>query len=104
MIYKIFRIFFITRIAFNNTFFYLTFDRRLRTRAKKHLNLGSLVKNKIKEHIIKYNSCSKKDMDSLMNYFVVIKKCLSDYDCTIHEALLIKKNKPKLNKLPLFLN
>ena len=30
--------------------------------------------------------------------FVVIKKCLSDYDCKIHEALLFKKHQPKLNK------
>ena len=32
-----------------------------------------------------------------MHYFVTIKKCLSDYDCKIHEALLIKKYQPKLN-------
>ena len=37
-------------------------------------------------------------MDSLMNRFAVIKKCLSDYDCKIHEALLIKKYQPKFNK------
>ena len=33
-----------------------------------------------------------------MNHFAVIKKCLSDYDCKIHEALLIKKHQPKLIK------
>ena len=67
-------------------------------RAKEHLNLGSSVKSKIKEHIIECNFCNKKDTDSLMYHFVVIKKCSSDYDCKIHEALLIKKHQPKLNK------
>ena len=68
------------------------------TRAKEHLNLGSSVKSKIKDHIIECNLCNKKDMDSLMHRFSVIKKCSSDYDCKIHEALLIKKHQPKLNK------
>ena len=43
-------------------------------------------------------NCTKKDTDSLMHHFVVIKKCLSDYECKIYEALLIKKHQPKLNK------
>ena len=30
------------------------------TRAKEHLNLGSLVKSKVKEHIIHCNYCNKK--------------------------------------------
>ena len=37
-------------------------------------------------------------MDGLIHRFSVIKKCSSDYDCKIHEALLIKKHQPKLNK------
>ena len=65
---------------------------------KKHLNLGSLLKSKIKEPIIECNFCNKKDTDSLMHHFVVIKKCSSDYDRKIHESLLIKKHQPKLNK------
>ena len=68
------------------------------TRAKERLNLGSSVKSKMKEHIIEFNFCNKRDTDSLMYRFVVIKKCLSDYDCKIHEALLFKKHQPKLNK------
>ena len=54
---------------------------------KKNLNLGSLVKSKIKKHIIERNSCNKKVTDNLMNHFVVVKKCLSNYDCKIHKAL-----------------
>ena len=74
-------------------------------RAKEHLNLGSSVKSKIKHLIIECNLCNKKDMDSLINRFSLIHrfsvlvKCSSDYDCKIHEALLIKKHQPKLNKL-----
>ena len=41
---------------------------------------------------------NKKDTDSLINHSAVTKKCLSDYECKIHEALLIKKHQPKLNK------
>ena len=37
-------------------------------------------------------------MDSLIHRFNVIIKCSLDYDCKIHEALLIKKHQPKLNK------
>ena len=70
----------------------------LLTRAKENLNLGSSVKSKLKEHISECNLCNKKDTDSLIHCFIVIKKCLSDYDCRIHEALIIKKHQPKLNK------
>ena len=72
--------------------------RHVITRAKEHLNLCSSVKSKIKHHIIECNLCNKKDMDSLINRFSVIKKSSSDYDCKIHEALIIKKYQPKLNK------
>ena len=63
--------------------------RHVVTRAKGNLNLGSSVKSKIKEHIIECNLCNKKD---------VIKKCSSDYNCKIYEALLIKKYQSKLNE------
>ena len=68
--------------------------RHVVTTAKEHLNLDSSVKSKIKEHIIKCNLRNKKDTDS----FIAIKECLSDCDCKIYEALLIKKHQPKLNK------
>ena len=61
-------------------------------RAKEHLNLGSSVKSKIKKYIIECNSCNKK------NHFVVIKKCISNYDYKIYKALLIKKHQLKINK------
>ena len=66
------------------------------TRAKEYLNSGSSVKSKIKEHIIEFNLGN--NTDSLIYHFLVIKKCSSDYDYKIHEALLIKKHQLKLNK------
>ena len=71
--------------------------RHVVIRTTQHLNLGSSLKSKIKEHILERNLCNKKDRDSLMHRFVVIKKCSLDYDCKIHEALT-KKHQPKLNK------
>ena len=67
------------------------------TRTKEHLNLGSSVKSKIKEHISECILCNKKDTDSFRHRFSVIKKYSSDYDCKIRKALLIKKHEPKLN-------
>ena len=49
--------------------------RHVVTRAKEHLKLGSSVKSKIKEHIIECNLCNKKNMDSLIHRFIIIKKC-----------------------------
>ena len=60
------------------------------TRAKEHLNLGSSIKSKIKEHISECNLCNKKDTDSLTRRFIVIKKCSSDNNCRIYKALIIK--------------
>ena len=40
----------------------------------------------------------KKDQDSLIDHFAAIRKCLSDYGCKIHKALLIKKYPQKLIK------
>ena len=57
--------------------------RHVVTRAKEHLNLGSSVKSKIKEHIIEYNLYNKKDLDSLIHRFSIVKKCSSDYCKTV---------------------
>ena len=54
--------------------------RHVVTRAKEHLNLGSSIKSKIKDHIIECNLCNKKVMDSLIHRFSVTKKCSSNYD------------------------
>ena len=35
--------------------------------------------------------------DSISKNFTVLRKCLSKFDCLIHEMLLIKQLKPSLN-------
>ena len=70
-------------------------SRHLSTRAKEHLNLADKRKSAIKDHLYSCDICSNNlDMDS----FTVLKKCNSEYETKIHEALLIKKQGPKLNK------
>ena len=69
--------------------------RHLSTRAKEHLNLADRRKSAIKDHLYSCDICSNNlDMDS----FTILKKCNSEYETKIHEALLIKKRGPKLNK------
>ena len=71
-------------------------SRHLSTRAKEHLNLADSQKSAIKDHLLySCDICSNNlDMDS----FTILKKCNSEYETKIHEALLIKKRGPKLNK------
>ena len=70
-------------------------SRHLSTRAKEHLNLADSRKSAIKDHLYSCDICSNNlDMDS----FTILKKCNSEYKTKIHEAPLIKKRGPKLNK------
>ena len=70
-------------------------SRHLSTRAKEHLNLADSRKSAIKDHLYSCDICSNNlDMDS----FTILKKCNSEYETKIHEALLIKKRGPKFNK------
>ena len=53
-------------------------------------------KSEIKSHIYKCPSCHKQFLS--IDNFKVLKKCKSSYETRIHEALRIKKLRPKLNK------
>ena len=71
--------------------------RHLITRAKEHLALNSVSrKSAVKDHILNCENCL--NLDHVLSPFSIIKKCNSEYDTKIHEALLIKKYKPKLNR------
>ena len=71
--------------------------RHLVTRAKEHWSLNSITrKSAVKEHILDCNNCVKSD--DILKPFSILRRCSSDYDAEIHEALLIKKYKPKLNR------
>ena len=73
-------------------------SRHLGTRVKEHLNFSSKQKSSIKDRIqsCKCNICSKTKIG--LDSFKTIRKCRSDYDAKIHEALLIKKHSPSLNR------
>ena len=50
----------------------------------------------IKQHILSCTICFNVRHD--LNSFEVLKQCKSDFQAKIHEALLIKKHRPSLNK------
>ena len=71
-------------------------SRRLITRVREHLNFNSLQDNANKGHILLYKKCFNNRFNE--NNFVIIRKCRSEFCSEIHEALLIKKLSPKLNR------
>ena len=70
--------------------------RRLITRVWKHLDFNSIQRLEIKDHILFCGICS--DLHHGVKLFTVIKKCQSEFHTKIHEALLIKKDTPKLTR------
>ena len=54
------------------------------------------MKSAIKDHIYNCTSCSTNKQP--LKSFTILKYCHNDYDTKIHEALLIKRYKPELNK------
>ena len=68
----------------------------LSTRVGEHLGFHLKTESSVKEHIMSYDSCSNIKFN--VNSFKIIKKCNSNFETKIHEALLIKKHKPKLNR------
>ena len=73
-----------------------TSARHLSIRAGKHLNISRSSKSAIKEHIRKCSSCETQSNN--MKQFEIIRKCQTSYEAKIHEALVIKRNNPVLNK------
>ena len=71
-------------------------SRHLITRVREHLNFKSLQDSAVKDHILSCEKCSNNRSDE--NNFVIIRKCKSEFCSKIHEALLIKKLSPKLNR------
>ena len=72
-------------------------SQHLGTRAWEHLNLADInTKSAIKDHLHDSDKCSS--MKHSVESFKILKKCVTEYDTKIQEALLIKKLNPKLNK------
>ena len=70
--------------------------RHLSTRLGEHLGFQLKTESSVKEHIMSCDICSNSKFN--VNSFKIIKKCNSNFETKIHEALLIKKHNPKLNR------
>ena len=73
-----------------------TSARHLNIRAGEHLNVSRSGKSAIKEHIRKCSLC--KTQPNNMKEFKIIRKCQTTNEAKIHEALVIKRSNPGLNK------
>ena len=73
-------------------FVYLTMKHLLQI----SLDVNSIQRSAIKDHILSCDICS--DVQHGIKSFTVIKKRQSKFHTKIHEALLIKKDTPKLNR------
>ena len=72
--------------------------RLLITRAKEHISDCKSNKSVIKNHILNCNNCLDEDPKFQVDQFSIMRKCNSAYEAKIHEALLIKKQNPTINK------
>ena len=79
----------------NNTYIGMS-SRHIGTRIREHLNFNSLANSSIKDHIMACTHSS--NIKSGLNSFSIIRQCRSEFHTKIHEALLIKKHRPLLNK------
>ena len=79
-----------------NVTYMSTSARHLSLRAGEHLNVSRSGKSAIREHIRKCSSC--KTQPNNMKQFEIIRKCQTSYEAKIHEALVIKRSNPVLNK------
>ena len=70
--------------------------RHLSTRVKEHLNFKNDSQSAIKDHIMSCNKCCS--MKYNLKSFKIIKKCNSEFQTKIFEAMLIKKLNPTLNR------
>ena len=70
--------------------------RHLITRVGEHLGFQLKTESSVKEHIMSCDICSNTKFN--VNLFKIIKKCNSNFETKIYEALLIKKHNPKLNR------
>jgi len=62
---------------------------------KEQFNQRSLNNSAEKNHLFCCDVFCKPDY---LNSFKILRKCLSEFNAKIHEALLIKKHNPQLNK------
>ena len=71
-------------------------SRHLIIRVREHLNFKSIQKSAVKNDIISCDSCSSVKFG--LNNFSILPKCKSEFHTRMHEALLIRKSNPNLNR------
>jgi len=62
--------------------------RQLMTRIEEHLNEEGPQRSVVNDHLKSCGTCQKEK--DKMKLFTVVRKCRSDYDTKINEALMIK--------------
>ena len=75
-----------------------TSSRYLCVRIKEHLDEAKSNISAIKNHIMQCHACSSRQNSELILAFSIIRKCKTAFEAKIHEALMIKRQNPKLNK------
>ena len=70
--------------------------RHLSTRVKEHLNFNTQTPSAVKNHLMSCTICA--NCNHRTSSFKVIKKCNSEFETKIYEALLIRKRNPALNR------
>ena len=73
----------------NQTYIGMSSRHLSSTRVKEHLNFSSNQKSSTKDHINSCDICSETKFG--LDSFKIIRKCRSEYDSKIYEALLIKE-------------
>ena len=77
----------ITYIGFTN--------RSLRERVAEHLNIKKCT-TAVSDHISQCKTCCENGVS--INDFKILRQCQQKWDTPVHEALLIKKENPRLNR------
>ncbi len=65
------------------------------TRVKEHGDLDAREKTAVASHIVNCQTCKQNKL--VLDDFEIVKHCKNDFETKIHEALLIRKFRPKLN-------
>ena len=74
-------------------------DRHIGIRGGEHLDLEKKQVSAVGTHIQNCEGCFEKLENGLLSYndFEIVKRCQSEFDTEIHEALLIQKCHPSMN-------
>ena len=70
--------------------------RHLSIKVGEHLGFHLKTESLVKDHIMSCDICANSKFN--VNSFKIIKKCNSNFETKIYEALLIKKHNPGLDR------